>query len=64
MGCIKPIDLYRLDRRDVGFDEASDAFHAVVIGEEGSVGHGAIEDDSAHAVGNEDFGRLRRGCGS
>lgn len=49
------------DGGDTGFDEAGDAFHALVIGQEGPVTHGAAVDDSAHAAVDEALGSFDEG---
>lgn len=49
------------DGGDAGFDQAADSFHALVIGEERPVTHGATVDDSTHALIHEGLGGFDKG---
>ena len=46
---------------DGSFNEAADAFHALVIAEEGPVAHGAAIDDAPHAFFDETLGGFDEG---
>jgi len=41
------------DGGDASFDKVADAFHALLVSEEGPVAHGATVDDAAHALVDE-----------
>jgi hypothetical protein len=49
------------DGGDAGLYKAADSFHALVIGEEGPVAHGAAVNDAAHTLFDETLGSFNEG---